>query len=194
MGLEALKRQQSVWRFETKGLGGYTVMSVTLKGFTSTAAVQMFLHPYGRRMIAFAGGIMLLFLLSAIAVAEEAQPKPSGTVTIHQVQVSFIGSGAGGGGTLHFQGRNYPFKLGGLGIGGIGVTSIDATGTVYNLTRVEDFEGTYGETRTGWAVGSEGKGQMWMKNPNGVYIHLMAQRKGLSLNLGASGMVVHLGS
>ena len=137
---------------------------------------------------------MVLCLLAASVVAQEAPPKPSGTVTIHQVQVAFIGSGSGGGGTLHFQGRNYPFKLGGLGIGGIGVTDIDATGTVYNLRRVEDFDGTYGETRTGWAAGSQGKGQMWMKNPNGVYIHLIAQRKGLSLNLGASGMVVHLGS
>ena len=155
----------------------------------------MFLQPYRRRIIAFATGSMLLCLLSASAsvVAQEAPPKPSGTVTISQVQVALIGSGSGGGGTLHFQGRNYPFKLGGLGIGGIGVSRLEATGTVYDLRRVEDFEGVYGQARTGWTAG-EGTGEMWLKNPNGVYIRLRAQRSGYSLNLGADGMVVHLGS
>ena len=154
----------------------------------------MFLQPYMRGILAFAGGSMLLCLISARVVAQEAPPKPSGTVTISQVQVAFIGSGSGGGGTLHFQGRNYPFKIGGLGIGGIGVSRLDATGTVYDLRRVEDFDGVYGQTRVGWAAGAQGKGQLWLKNPNGVYIHLITQRKGLSLNVGADGMVVHLGS
>ena len=156
----------------------------------------MFLQPYRRGVIAFARGSMLLCLLSASAsvVAQEAPPKPSGTVTISQVQVAFIGSGSGGGGTLHFEGRSYPFKIGGLGIGGIGVSRLDASGTVYDLRRVEDFDGVYGQTRVGWAAGAQGKGQLWLKNPNGVYMHLRTQREGLSLNLGADGMVVHLGS
>ena len=96
--------------------------------------------------------------------------------------------------TLHFQGRNYPFKLGGLGIGGIGVSRLDATGTVYNLNRLEDFNGVYGQTRTGYAAGEHGTGQMWLENPNGVRIHLSAQRRGLALSLGADGMAIHLGS
>jgi len=154
----------------------------------------MFLQPYRRWIIAFARGSILVCLLSASVVAQEAPPKPSGTVTISQVQVAFIGSGSGGGGTLHFEGRSYPFKIGGLGIGGIGVSRLDASGTVYDLRRVEDFDGVYGQTRVGWAAGAQGKGQLWLKNPNGVYIHLITQRKGLSLNLGADGMVVHLGS
>src|SRR6516162_11953912 len=142
------------------------------------------LYPHSRRWITrFAGGSVILCLLSAVSVGQKAQPSPSGTVTIHQVQVAFIGSGSGGGGTLHFQGRNYPFKLGGLGIGGIGVSRLEATGTVYDLRRVEDFEGVYGQARTGWAAGAQGKGEMWLKNPNGVYIHLRTQRKGLSLNV-----------
>ena len=154
----------------------------------------MFLQPYMRGILALARGSMVLCLLSASVVAQEAPPKPSGTVTISQVQVAFIGSGSGGGGTLHFHGRNYPFKLGGLGIGGIGVSRLDATGTVYDLRRVEDFEGVYGQARTGWAAGAQGKGELWLKNPNGVYMHLRTQRQGLSLNIGADGMVVHLGS
>ena len=154
---------------------------------------MLFRHSH-RWIPRFAGGTIILCLLSAVAVGQKAQPSPSGTVTIHQVQVAFIGSGSGGGGTLHFQGRNYPFKLGGLGIGGIGFSRLDATGTVYNLNRLEDFNGVYGQARTGWAAGQHGKGEMWLENPNGVHIHLRTQRKGLALSLGADGMVVKLGS
>ena len=154
----------------------------------------MFPRRRHRWITRFAGGGIVLCLLSAGALGEKAPPSPSGSVTVHQVQVAFIGSGSGGGGTLKFHGRNYPFKLGGLGIGGIGVSRLDATGTVYNLNRLEDFNGVYGQARTGWAAGKQGKGQMWLENPNGVYIHLRTQRKGLALSVGADGMVIKLGS
>jgi hypothetical protein len=152
-----------------------------------------------KRSARFTGGLavgllVLCFILSADAHAQPAPPpKPSGSVNIHQVQVAFIGSGAVGGGTLHYHGRSYPFKLGGLGIGGIGVSTLDATGSVYNLRRLQDFEGVYGQARIGWAVGEQGKGDMWLQNANGVYLRLKARRQGLALSLGADGMVVRLG-
>jgi hypothetical protein len=118
--------------------------------------------------------------------------KPSGTVSIHQVQVAFIGSGTSGSGTLQFQGKSYRFKVGGLGIGGIGYSQIDATGTVYNLNRLEDFNGVYGQARTGFAAGKSGKGDMWVKNPNGVYLRVHAQRSGLALSIGGDGLIINL--
>lgn len=142
--------------------------------------------------------VLGLALLSSIfpvgAFAQSARPpQPSGSVTISQVQVAFIGSGAVGGGTLHYRGRSYPFKLGGLGIGGIGISRLDATGSVFNLRRLEDFNGVYGQARTGWAIGQHGKGEMWLQNANGVYLRLKARRQGLSLTLGADGMLIQLG-
>jgi hypothetical protein len=155
----------------------------------------MFERSWRRLACKLAAGLMVLCILSTGAFAQGARPNhPSGSVSIHQVQVAFIGSGAVGGGTLYFRGRSYPFKLGGLGIGGIGISKLDAAGGVYNLRRLEDFNGVYGQARTGWAVGEQGKGQMWLQNSNGVYLHLMAKRRGLSLSLGADGMVVRLGS
>jgi hypothetical protein len=146
----------------------------------------------------FAHGLaaaLMLLLFSAGALAQSAPPpRPSGSVSIHQVQIAFIGSGTAGGGTLYFHGRSYPFKLGGLGIGGIGISTIDAAGSVYNLHRLQDFNGVYGQARTGWAVGEQGKGEMWLQNSNGVYLRLRARRQGLSLSLGADGMVVRLGT
>jgi hypothetical protein len=35
---------------------------------------------------------------------------------------------------------------------------------------------------------------MWLQNSNGVYLQLHARRQGLSLSLGADGMVVRLGA
>jgi hypothetical protein len=143
----------------------------------------------------FAGGLIAWSLLTGGAIAQSAPPaRPSGSVAIHQVQIAFIGSGAAGGGTLSYRGRSYRFKLGGLGIGGIGISRLDAVGSVYNLHRLADFNGVYGQARTGWALGQQGKGQMWLQNGNGVYLRLQAQRQGLSLSLGADGMVIRLGT
>jgi len=145
----------------------------------------------GRRLataLMLLGSPMAAFAQSAPAAA------PSASVYIHQVQIAFIGSGEMGGGTLYFQGRSYPFKLGGLGIGGIGISTIDADGWVYNLYRLQDFNGVYGQARTGWAVGQHGGGEMWLQNSNGVILRLKARREGLSLSLGADGMVVRLGA
>ncbi len=59
--------------------------------------------------------------------------EPSGTVEMSMVQAAYIGSGSTGSGTLFFRGRSYPFSVSGLGIGGIGVSSIEANGEVYKL-------------------------------------------------------------
>lgn len=142
-----------------------------------------------------AAALMILWASPLAANAQSAPAaSPSASVYIHQVQIAFIGSGSSGGGTLYFQGRSYPFKLGGLGIGGIGISTIDADGWVYNLRRLEDFNGVYGQARTGWAIGQHGSGEMWLQNSNGVILRLRARRQGLSLSLGADGMVVRLGA
>lgn len=142
-----------------------------------------------------AAAVMMLWGSPIAAVAQSAPASaPSASVYIHQVQVAFIGSGAMGGGTLYFRGQAYPFKLGGLGIGGIGISTIDADGWVYNLRRLEDFNGVYGQARSGWAIGQQGRGEMWLQNSNGVYLRLRARRQGLALSLGADGMVVRLGT
>jgi hypothetical protein len=150
---------------------------------------------YDRR--SFTRAVVSALLLSGLARNASAQNpplRPSGSVNIHQVQIAFIGSGTTGGGTLYFRGRAYPFKLGGLGIGGIGISTIDAVGTVYNLYRLEDFNGVYGQAQTGFAIGEQGKGQMWLQNSHGVYLKLQTKRQGLALSLGAGGMAVQLGT
>ena len=41
---------------------------------------------------------------------------------MREVQVAYIGNAGGGSGTLTYQGQTYPFRIAGLGVGGIGVS------------------------------------------------------------------------
>jgi len=117
---------------------------------------------------------------------------PSGTVEMSQVQAAFIGSGATGDGTLRFRGRTYPFSVSGLGVGGIGVSTVEATGQVYDLAKADDFEGAYVQGRYGFALGEESGGALWLKNDKGVVMQLKTKRTGLMLSLGGDAVVITL--
>jgi hypothetical protein len=118
---------------------------------------------------------------------------PDGTVEMHEVQAAYIGSGSGGSGTVFFRGRSYPFRVGGVGIGGIGLSTVDARGEVYNLQSIEQFPGTYAQGRYGFAIGTASGGDLWLQNDDGVVMHLVAKREGLMLSLGADAIEVTMG-
>lgn len=123
-------------------------------------------------------------------VALAADLVQTGSVTIEQVQIAFIGSGNLGGGTLIFKGQKYRFSVGGLGVGGIGVSRMQAHGAVYNLHDLSDFPGAYVQARYGLAVGSTSTGQLWLRNTQGVALRLDADRSGLALSLGGDAVYI----
>jgi hypothetical protein len=85
---------------------------------------------------------------------------PDGTVDMQEVQAAYIGSGSAGTGILYFRGVRYPFEVGGVGVGGVGLSTIDATGEVYNLGELGQFPGTYGQARYGFAIGTASAGDL----------------------------------
>ena len=117
---------------------------------------------------------------------------PDGTVDMHEVQAAYIGSGSAGTGVLSFRGVQYPFEVGGVGVGGFGLSTIDATGEVYNLGELGQFPGTYGQARYGFAIGTASAGDLWMQNEAGVIMHLKAKRTGLMLSLGGDAVVISM--
>jgi hypothetical protein len=135
-------------------------------------------------------GVALLLAIGGAAVGEDL--KKSGTVRIEQVQIAFIGSGNLGGGTLKFGGKSYDFTVGGLGLGGFGISKMVATGNVYNLADVAHFPGSYVQGRYGLAVGEASTGKLWLKNSHGVVIELKADREGLALSLGGDAVYIDL--
>jgi hypothetical protein len=148
-------------------------------------------HPYFRVVLPALAAALLA--LSAPAQAESGPTDaPTGHITIQQMQVAFIASGNFGGGTLTFGGRSYRFKIGGLGVGGVGASRLKASGDVYGLKKISDFPGVYGAVRTGWAAGDAGRGRMWLRNANGVLLKLKGARQGLQLATGAEGVLISL--
>ncbi|MBK0400957.1 hypothetical protein H0I76_17295 [Limibaculum sp. M0105] len=133
------------------------------------------------------GGIAALVLATS-ATAEDREV--TARVEISQVQVAFLFSGNVGGGKLHFNGKTYDFSVGGLGIGGIGASKIEATGDVYGLKKVEDFPGAYVQGRYGVAAGSKSTGELFLENSAGVSLRLQAKREGLALSLGGDAVYI----
>jgi hypothetical protein len=129
-----------------------------------------------------------------IAVGNEAIRglKPDATVTMEQVQAAFLASGGGGTGTLYYRGRAYPFTVGGLGVGGIGASKIEAEGEVYRLPNLEAFSGAYAQARYGFALGEKSGGELWLQNDAGVIMKLDAKRTGLMLSLGGDAVLISL--
>ena len=115
-------------------------------------------------------GLALALLLAACTSSVKLGPQsvagltPDGTVDMNEVQAAFVGSAGGGTGTLYYQGIPYAFNIAGLGVGGIGASTIDANGEVYKLRSVANFPGTYGQARYGFAIGTMSGGDLWMQN------------------------------
>ena len=117
---------------------------------------------------------------------------PDGTVEMHEVQAAYIGNAGGGSGTLFYHGRAYPFSIAGLGVGGVGASTIDATGDVYNMPNVTQFAGAYAQGSTGFVIGNMSRGDLWLQNGSGVVMHLRAKREGLMLTLGGDAMEISM--
>ena len=148
------------------------------------------------RVLWLALPLALLLASAGITVPDAAQAQPPGRpvarVSMEVGQGGFILSAMGGKGTLTFKGRTYAFKVGGLGVGAVGVSKVSAVGEVYGLKRLEDFPGGYVQAQAGYTA-VDGKGVHWLENSNGVVLKLRSRSKGLSLNFGADGLKIEMG-
>jgi hypothetical protein len=118
--------------------------------------------------------------------------QPVGTVDMHEVQAAYLGSGSTGNGTLFFNGQSYPFSVAGVGVGGMGLSTVDARGEIYGLKALDEFPGTYAEARYGFALGTTSSGDLWLESQQHVILHLKAKREGLMLSLGGSAVAISM--
>ena len=94
-----------------------------------------------KRSMAILVVLAMALVWSCLALAEEK--KPDATLTLSEGSVA-VGIGwSWGKGVLTSQGKPQNFKIKGLSLGEVGITKAEATGRVFNLKKLEDFDGTY---------------------------------------------------
>jgi hypothetical protein len=139
-----------------------------------------------KRLAMFAVVTMTLFLcLSSLAVAQDKTP--DATLTMSEGQIAFGIGFSWGKGVLTFQGKEYPFKVNGISVVDIGITKATSSGKVYNLKKLEDFNGNY-TAASAEATIAGGAGALTMKNQNGVVIDLRSTTAGANLKLSVEGV------
>ena len=141
------------------------------------------------RLIKYAAAIAAaLCILVAASAPSQAQ---TGTVRLHIVRAGFIVGVGGGSGTLHFHGRTYRLSVGGIGVGSLGVSAVDLSGTATNLHRASDIAGTYGAAGAGATF--VGGGQVaTLQNARGVVLQVQGPQVGFQVSLGLGGMTIAL--
>jgi hypothetical protein len=131
----------------------------------------------------------LVSLLLGVALAQDK--KPDATLKLSEGTVA-VGIGfSWGKGTLTYKGKDYPVKVTGLSVGEVGVNRATATGDVYNLKTLADFDGNYVAGGAEATIGG-GAGATAMKNQNGVVIQLKSTTQGASLKLAAEGLKLNV--
>ncbi len=140
-----------------------------------------------KRFLTMALVMGLVATMAGVSLAADKEKKPDATLKLSEGQVA-VGIGwSWGKGVLTMNGKDYPFKISGLSVGDVGVTKAEAEGKVYNLKKLEDFDGTYVSAAAGATLGV-GVGATAMKNGNGVVIYLYPKTKGVSVKLAGEGV------
>ena len=142
-------------------------------------------------------GFTLALLLSATGCSNLAKPGPqsiagmSPTGTVSLTEIIAVGA-AGGKGTLYFQGGSYPFKLVGGVTGGGGASNTEASGDVYNLQTLSDFPGLYTQSSGEPGLEKSGPSDLWLRNKNGVVLHVTGTQSGVTLSLGREEILIEM--
>jgi hypothetical protein len=103
-----------------------------------------------------------------------------------------IAAGVGyvwGNGDLTYKGKKHQFKLSGISIVDVGAARIAASGVVYHLKNLSDFDGNYAAVTAGVTVAGGGSAAL-LRNEHGVVIKLLSTTEGLRFNLSANGISI----
>ncbi len=144
-----------------------------------------------RRMLMWGVIVLALLAVNLAVVSSGAQEKPDATIRFSGGSVSAGIGYSWGSGTLSYHGKKYFFTVDGLSVGAVGATSATASGEVYHLNRLEDFNGSYTAAAAEATFGG-GAGATAMRNQAGVVIKLVSTTQGLDLKLATSGVKISL--
>jgi hypothetical protein len=119
--------------------------------------------------------------------------QPDGTVNLTGGSIAAGIGYSWGRGELNYGGQSHAFKISGVSLVDVGAANITASGHVYNLKTLADFNGNYVALAAGVTVAGGGSAT-YLKNEHGVVIKLHSTDVGLKFNLSADGVKVKLAS
>ncbi|POF61447.1 hypothetical protein [Novacetimonas maltaceti] len=125
------------------------------------------------------------------AYAADALGERTGAITF-TISAADLGAGMSWGkGVLTFQGHDYNFGIRGGSGAAIGFSKMRAQGTVFNLYRAQDLEGTYWSVQGEATIGA-GTGGAVMENNNGVRIKFTSHTSGARLAFSVERLTIKL--
>ena len=95
-----------------------------------------------------------------------------------------------GKGTLRTWARRTLSNLG-LTVAEVGITKAEASGSVYNLKSIEDFNGVFAAAGAEGTAG-KGAGVSSLRNTKGVVINLKSETKGANIKIAAEGLKLEI--
>ena len=138
--------------------------------------------------------LLVVGVMTGFTQAATQESKPDATL---RLSGGSFAAGVGfswGSGTLTYKGKDYPVKVNGLSLGKVGITSSSAHGEVYNLKKLQDFNGHYdvGAKGTRGVTLVSGKSGTLMTNQAGVIVRISATQKGVNVNATGGGVDMQL--
>ena len=133
-------------------------------------------------------GLLLLVLVVITGFTQAAKEgKPDATLRLSGKSVAAGIGFSWGKGTLTYKGNDYPISVKGLSLGKVGITKATASGEVYHLKTLKDFDGNYTAAGAGMTLAGGGSA-VAMKNQNGVRVRVISTNRGADITLGGGGV------
>jgi hypothetical protein len=134
----------------------------------------------------FVFGLATLMMVPIATAVSTPSQAATGSVRITISRSQFVfGNGAG---TLHFQNRRYPLRVGGVSVGPIGAPKVDLFGRAYNLRTAASIHGIYSAVVTNAASGAK---VVRLQNWQGVVLELRG-RGGVKPSVDLNGLQISL--
>jgi hypothetical protein len=138
--------------------------------------------------------VLVIAAMTGFTQAATRESRPDATLRMSIGGVHLGIGGSSGSGTLTYRGRSYPFRVSGMAVGRVGVTSSSAVGDVFNLRHLQDFNGNYtvsGAGTRGVTLGAGRTGTI-MSNQAGVIVRISSTQRGVAVNATGGGLTMQL--
>jgi hypothetical protein len=130
-------------------------------------------------------GLAVLAASAMLAGAPTLSHAATGSVRIIINRAGFIVGG--GSGTLHFQGKRYSLRVGGVSVGPFGAPRVDLVGRAYHMRTAASIHGVYSAV----VAVEDRPGIVRLQNWHGVVLELRG-RGGVKPSVDLSGLQISL--